>query len=698
MNYMQPQPPQPGQMQQIPQSYMTPHLPHRPPFVAQIDSLPEMQQHAGYITGLTMHEIQSKANANQARQMLFFAMTQQQWQNTLFLALAGEVADYAAYILSANQGRVQPYNAIQMAVTELCSMHAAKIAAGHPGLYQSLSPTAQQDANNKLLAYQNLVNVVRNFMMSRQGGMQPIGMQPMGMQPMGMQPQMAGGMQNMIPINQLPGAGGGFGMPAMGGSNVAHLAAAPTNIMGGPGFGNLPNNPGAGMNGKMGSSLTARRDVAPAEETVKTTIQPPAPEPAPMNSRFVLQPREEAPATQNKENVEMSETKPLPANGKIVVDANGQFTHEGTTFVLSTKYKNPLSATTGPAWCMAYDPATTVVAYALQNGRPSKIQGFQKEMFAVEPYEKHETIHFLKPPKPVGPDVHPDFENARKAFTEAVRSADIQVMLEERAKEANEIEGEPAALMLDKPTILSTDTIIGLPTTNYRGLVDQFLHDQVDGINWDKTSTLRFRYGIRRSSYLSVDAGLIVHAFLAVNSWEALLHHLHTLKPMMPLDEWYALNDELTLAVNRLIDIEMGINTTIDSFMEDILELRAHIAKTMGETISQTFDSAARRVSESIVRSGPMSEQNGEYIINYEEICLLNVHSSDLTLKYEGKAGVVIERRFPEFHAFLLELLEKPISKAPTRAIKIATLDGKIFAVTRSAFNDNVILITTLYL
>lgn len=710
--YYQQQPPQQQPLQQIPQQYMLQGLPQRPPFTVNITVLPEMQTSLSYITGITMHEIQSKANANTGRQAVFYQASQNGWQNEYFNKVASEVADYAAYIVITSNGSIAPYPAIQTAASTICTMRTAMLAMSHPGLFQGLAPQVQYDAQQKVAEFNQLGTVLSNFVQQRMGQQQPIGavVYPTGgyQQQQYHQPQQQyqqqqqqqyynnNSMQNPVPINRIYAGGGGYsGNPA-----TMHPSGGIATIAG-TGYNPQTQQPG-GLGNRMGSSLTTKVTNVVAESPQPSVVTQPdsTPKTVPMSyAKPVNQPT----ITQPQEHESMFIQEPIasPETSLIQIDVNGEFEFEGKRWIQSTKYGKPLVSTKGAGWCTAYDPKIHVVAYHCEaDGTVAAVRGFPIKEFAMQPYEQHETVYFLKPPKLTTAEVDVgNYEKARKAFNETIQASDIQQLLAERYIQMGDV--DVPAIELELPVVYGDNILVNHPTTNYHALVEGYMKTDGNNVVWNKNTGVRFRNAVQLTSFVNTDAQLSLQALNDVDSWTRVLGILNALRVSLLPADWVTLNDVLTKEVNALIDVDMGLNTTIDNFAEDITDLQQHLQDRMGETISTCFAAAASKVAKAaIVLCGDVNcdKSRCDFAVSYEEICLLGVLSADITIRYEGKAGIILPSRFPEFHAFLQHLLDNPISKRATRATKVVTIDGRVFAVRRSAFSPDTLLITTLYL
>lgn len=217
--------------------YFVPGVPHRAPFVPRIDARPVMQEFIPVVTGQAIHEIQQRGNENDLRRALFQYMHGgNQFQNQNFVTLVGQIIDYLEVLIYMQSQN--PQHAVPMAVSKVVAMNAAMMLQMMPNVAQGLTPQQLQAANQLIMEWRQIGDVIYNYQMRQQN-------QQQGIQPMGADPRAAmyNGGQAMNPYFQQGGmqqpmmAGQGWGQQPMMGMQQ------PVTGMGVPGSFTMPASP-----------------------------------------------------------------------------------------------------------------------------------------------------------------------------------------------------------------------------------------------------------------------------------------------------------------------------------------------------------------------------------------------------------------------------------------------------------------------
>jgi hypothetical protein len=172
-------------------------------------------------------------------------------------------------------------------------------------------------------------------------------------------------------------------------------------------------------------------------------------------------------------------------------------------------------------------------------------------------------------------------------------------------------------------------------------------------------------------------------------------------------------NHRLTKRVNSFIKKQLGLDISINSFMENVVELVAYIEKKYGQAFSnplrvyqmQVINSVADYVDESSEISlnsfyCPQEFEDKPFITYFSTPDLflaLNMYTVDLkfTIPKVNVSVAVFEDQVPLISAlakYVFETEEKMGSSFNRRLIK--TLDDDVFELNRSCLDRNTLLIT----
>lgn len=402
-------------------------------------------------------------------------------------------------------------------------------------------------------------------------------------------------------------------------------------------------------------------------------------------------------------NTEMGTLQNLQQS-PITINTNGEFEYEGQHYVLSRSHTKALTILNGTPWCAVYNPNTHVVAYKLANGKVSGVKTFMKESFAVEPYEKHETIHFLKAAYPeMGVNHHADYDAARKAFMEAADAADVEALV---ARLTNGTPAPIASIKLDVPVRVTGEFhLIRESASQRRYHADTFLKSVCPQLVWDKKSSLQFRVGCIIGGTFGVQASELMDSLANVKSWVGFRDIVVKLKPFVDEMTYIDIKKDASKLMSEILDVEMGLGVMTDDFLRDFDEIMSYVAKNGGDNVMEAFERRAAMAAAQFADTADIvancddgtSTELGYYSYQHEEVALLNVYAADIQLTYEGRAGVVTPSGHPEFYAFLKGVLDNGSIEFPARNYRVVTLDGAAFKIYRSAYNRDTLLVSTAF-
>lgn len=671
--------------QPVQANMLVPNLPHRPPFVPNIQCPLQLQGHLPYATGSMMNEIQRLANNNQARLALFWSACQNGWQNEMFLGMVGSIIDYVEMVVATYGQQYSVEQLVVKAAADVAKGMSSTLAQQHPAIWGSLSPQGQQDAVNAANAFMAIGNQIKNFQMQNARANAPIGISSTlpGMTAAG------NSMQNAIPL------GGGYGgVPTAGyPQQVGAYAVGQSNIMGN-GSG-VPTVAGSSGMRTMGSSLTTPSAATPATPTPTVPASPVL-----MGAPVLTG----APITHNNETVKEQHMPTVtPATG-LQIDPtllDGPFEYDGRTFVLASKSRLKPSLGTGLPWGSAYNPLEGVMLYDIST--PGQI----KEEFVphdrirnMQPYEAHETIHFLKP-RSGDLARQPDMNAAREAFLQILQEQDIAAMLETQQGEQNELTTNIEKVLINKPVTIDNNILLtGVKNPIYAALVEGYMNDNDVLLHPDVP--VSFHYQAKQSWTLKGEAAVYASALTTSRTWDTIRDRLLKLRPLINEAYWHELHDDLTHAVNDLVLIVFGMTMRIDSYVDDISALLMAIEKKHGVAMLEKFEGMAHHTAlaclyaEDVETDAESLEDKAPEVrfVQLEDIFMLPIHSTDLVIQHHGHGAIVLERRYPELHAVLKAHFEKAASIGdPIRHTKFVTRDNKSFSAFQAAHYANTYLI-----
>lgn len=223
MNGMQPQQQQVQVQDMAQQLYFQPQqfAPNAPPFIPQIQTVPELQNYVGYLAAACANEVCVKVTNNQQRPtairiLHFNLVARNNYQNQEYLDLVETSVNVLLYYMFQQQVQ-QPDQGITAAAQYATTICASMLTAQYPFLRSMVHPNQLNEVAGVLQTAQEIQTAVRNYKQRAGMAWAPPGGGGMIATTMGP----AGGGQFVM--------GGGGMMPMMGGNNMA-LGAGPAPV------------------------------------------------------------------------------------------------------------------------------------------------------------------------------------------------------------------------------------------------------------------------------------------------------------------------------------------------------------------------------------------------------------------------------------------------------------------------------------
>lgn len=699
------------QLQPVSQQLLIPGLPWRPPFVLNLNVPPYMQEHIQYSIGHVLHELQTNANTNEMRLLLYWTAAQNNWNNDCFTGLVYNVLDYVDYMMGTGQGgQYAPADFIAKGAADACKIMAVQLGSSHPSIMQKVSQQGQNDIRATLQYAQQLVYQIQQYKSSVQSRGGPgngmgvgAGMGFPGQNNQFQHPQQApqgfvgrvavGGPS--APTGTYPGP-----MSMQGGGNRGNPGQG---FVAGNSYNDLFNN---GTGGAGARTLTGERLMLPGT-VIRTEDRPPV-----ITGRsgvttsmetsvppFMLISALAGKTTETtKENTTMtamttdakSAILQLPASSTIkspfpTKPPQGIFTWEGRTFVhaLFADFK-PCHAI-GLPYGTLHDPEKVVMFYELTDPKAIREVGVQIEVFGgMQPYEDHETHHLLNP-RNVDKGITPDREAARNSFMQILQARDIDVILKERDA-AQSADTSLGSYLLREPVVVDSVVICGLTNPIYQTEIENFFES--NNLTMPKDQVVNFHYKGHEPWTLKGEALVKALELKYSKTWDVLYYRINHLRSIIHPTYWNIVHQRLTDAVNETVTKIMGVQARISHFVEDLAALRAHLRKECGDSIADHFENQASSLAlracffEEVPGNEEVENAIPEARYNIlEDIYLLPCNAEDLTWKYSGEAAVITERRLPELYAALRNHYERVAldeNASYIRHTKFITRDGKL--------------------
>lgn len=680
-------------------------LPYRvpPQLVPNVPVSPQMGEHLRDCAGFVIATLQSQANNNAMRLMLYWTMANNQFNNQMYMQLVADTAMLAEITYQSQNGQFPIASCIEQAATVLCKCWSVKVASSHPSLTQALDQNGQRDFQqtvNQANQIDQQINFARQRLM--QGGGMGGGMPMMGMNNGGNMPVARSHMgvagnavmhgHQQMQMHGMPNGMGGF--PTNQHQQHQHNQGAQR----------LWNN-----NQKEDDYMLLAGTTIP--EKKGTTINAPAGFSDPLDTAVPAHmlaggvAAGQKPEVIKKENTMIRIPSETTASGFPLPAPRDVFEYGGLKLVYSA-FTGPVDFTKGCPHGVLYDQASSAMFYNITDPKAIREVGLKLEdIGGMQPYEEHETHHLLGR-RGLNKAAIPDREATRKAFMGIVQANDISEELMIRDEQQGGTDDVVEKLMAKGPVILENLNIGGPANPVYQAIFQNFLEE--NSIEIEKDVVVGFHYSSKEDWALSGEAAIKALALKYSVRWHVLAKNVAELKELIHPAYWTLINTRLTDAVNELLQRYMGIDASIDNFVEDIEDLRNGLHKNFGDFALDTFDNQVRRVALTtcLFTDTKETEETSETLdmsrdpakveavwATHEDIYLLPCNAEDITLGHTGKTGLVTEKRTPELFKALQTHFERQKGDSDSAAVrhtKLITQDGKgvIFAI-KSVYHED---------
>lgn len=677
-------------------------VPYQVPFVPQVPiNNPQLQQAVAPLTGFVIHEIQAGAKKNAIRAQFFLVCSQQNWQNQQFnqtVAMALEVVDMKVSL----EGMAFQQAIGDAAGTVVTIM--ATLLAKETGLLTRDQSFAQSSERTFQVA-QNIKQRIMQMYAQRQG---------MQMH----QPQVYGGMQmggGYPPV--MPGMN--MGMPMMQG-NINHpQMQMPSIHQGIPGGAFIPMGPSNPAPQSSFADIYTRPIVAeerdppmrqPIEEATYMNNQRPAPlagafrtmpgtavkspEPEPVVQHTVAIPHQAA--SDELDKLPWEEAAPPVVTSKID-DVNRPYdrvTLDNGSLVVPAALHPELTPqlTLDRPYRRIYHVDTHALFYILPHGSSDGIMEVVQPRTEEMDYLKHEldvrqrlsvaNTNAATAEAKVVPDwslassfkTHPLMPMAAQEFTEESLQVDegeeeiLNVTIEDRITTVASLSDAQFKAAANASEAVKE----GAAFESYFDIAER-VHvgeEQLDKVfnafrkdsGYDYLHVRDLLRKVRDEDMFEIGAGR--DAFVAT------------------LDRTFV--DE----VNRVLKQDMSLTDwSIDSYVEDIAELRSLLLSKCGDAYLQKFDETAEKT---INMFFGMMMGSKHYISYRAAILWVPWTTADMRIDFNG-GGMIPEDTFPELYSVAKEMLERDSAVNATRFFLFAD-DDNLFEIRRGLLCPDCIL------
>lgn len=680
--------------------------PSQAPVVPPIQAGPESANLVPAVAAALVQEVQSNAQNNPLRTFLFNMIANNHYQNQEFMELTATAVEYATYLAGALN--YSPNQAISSACSEVCIMWASKyLIKDYPQLQGVLGDPAFVDEANQWL--QKMVEVgeaLNQFKANQQAGGYPGGYG--GAPPMG-------GPGGYPGFNQGGGFGGppqnpGFGGNGFGGQGqFGGYNPPPQN----PGFGQPrgPDRSGMGVPGNSASSSFQAHPQQPAwnqnnngagsfqgadrwsdpapnantpstaggeafgggpneqawaswdrEQTTQNSAQTSFVKPSEWFKSKDYGPNNEGPSVEETPTMNTNQNQPTnkerPADK--IVDADGN--------VLVPAHLSPWTVKRTPnnPYGIAYDPSKTILYH-----KQFKDGHVEEALMSID--DTNEYLSFEVDPRMAqrvrcerAPD--PDMVD----FSEPAyppKMDDIERKRQERINEFQETEGsEESDIFTQEPLHNAGVVVAGCMEEALLGARLAVQETYGENINHGNVG---FAYYACFPFIANEDTQEILTQLRDTESPTTLVEKFLDLKDNVHSRVWYELNDRMTAFVNEQVGVGLGLKLTIDSFVDDALDLikavgdqgRAYVEATMDivtHAVHATIQPLTSRLRDEYLTRLNYDIEDPEQIKNIAVLGETNTviqvpwMSSDLSVAFpDGKSAAVLESQLPKLYRLI---------------------------------------------
>lgn len=639
----------PGQQVSVPH---IPGLPNRPPpqLIPNLPVRPQMQGHVALCAGHVLNVILGQANANILRQYLFYEVAANNFANDYYPSLVLMVAEYADMLIHAAG---YPYSeAIQKAAVEVCRIESARIATENPGLQQYLGPEAHAQLQElHALRFQIKQGIdAFKYQLGQVGA--GYGHPPAQSHMPGYPGHTSHSMHHSVPINR-----GGFYRPVSPNANM-------------------------GFSGTRGGM----------ESMWETTQAPAGTGTGRQRSPLVEGGAQQTPAsTQHSQPENITRNQSLHSNVEVEFEKEPESKMEEQLFIANEKLTGMQRTFNEydphPA---LFDPSVETACYLVKDSQVTEVIKPNDEVDVK--YDEHKTEHFFKNELYSEEELIRNKAEAEKAFRSAIAEINISAAHERFSQEdLSDEERDELVKDLDKkikvveftdpPIVLARDAV-------FSTIRDEFHAEGIDARvargNINVEIAVVGEYQLNDTEALFIEMLRQGPDYLGVHS------KLKNSKESLPLRR--RINKILTDEVNEVLSVEMGLKTTIDSFLVDITELLPYLGRKYGARIRDAFEASYDDVMKSICIIG---ETEGELRVvgEYRSINMLNMESIDFVANMVGNHAYVSEDKMPHLYKAVKAALDR--ADASHRAIRRAefmTKDGQAIRLHRSRLGDKLLV------
>lgn len=601
-----------------------------PPYVPQNLQLNQYEaQFVPTLCSLLVMEIQNKSRSNALRTFMFNLFSQNNYANQFFDSLAVGTIEFIQLGV-AKRVYMDFQNGMQDAVSKVTEMMAANLIRQFQGVAAYLPQQLQQPLMALMQQYDATVNEISQFKQSLQRQMMGGTMQPMGM---------GGGMMMM---------GGQPGMMMQQQNNAGAMLSGSTGLF------TTGNTGSTNASGRMGRNM-ADDGGSPFDEEV--TFEP---------AQVVKQPfqsRQEAPVV-----------APAPVIQRVTGDFEFDNTWEDDS--------KPASLTAAPQ-----QPEEPVLVSAAESD--AKFIGNAKQPYGVAYNPNtHVLFHQIGKEGNVGLVIKPkgDIMDLAKLETRTVAGDTGMIGVDAKATDMNAVWGAVDAMRnvtkdddavvdpedIQAPDVTATNELDFHTSLDAAVLAARIAHHEACTKAARALPVFETYSMLIGAVPLMEDYNAILEELGKLESYLALNQRLNELRPVMNDKAWYMVNATMTLAINKVLRHNLGIDgLDISNFNEDIEKLFPYLEGNVnyGGVIYNGFvnnqkdviaralgslNAEDREMIKNEVLAAPEGDNAPKFNIIGEtvSITLLDCRLHELNLDLEaGGAGVaVISTLVPDFY------------------------------------------------
>jgi hypothetical protein len=214
---------------------------------------------------------------------------------------------------------------------------------------------------------------------------------------------------------------------------------------------------------------------------------------------------------------------------------------------------------------------------------------------------------------------------------------------------------------------------------------------------------IRFSYMVP-INYNMVDEKLVQYMQLSecVNYTTMKERLLKMIEDEFPTFVMRRLIKELTLHINDVLHVQMGIKLRMDNFLTDIDDLIAAIGKRYGDRIVEIFEATARDTAKklfSYTKADGIFSDNSVTGAITDQTCIpawngmavkLPIKASEFIANFHGYSAVVKQSKFPDMYEAISETLAR--AEENDRWVCFITNDGEYIRLWKSLVSDSLLI------